>query len=161
MHPRTPERLRRFAETHRQVGAICKASNWLEYQLEIAFSELSGTDDLTETQGQRWLSLVKALKALLNEGVVTDAAAEAGLRDLLSRISAEMGARDQIVHSTWLYTNSTKPGHISGQRYRPGREERRDSSPDQLERVFETLEALEEELGRAAWNAVKPPHEQI
>jgi hypothetical protein len=133
----------------------------LEYQWEVAVSELSGSDDLTETQGQRWLSLVKALKSLLKEGVIVDAASEAGLRDLLSRISAEMSTRDQIVHSTWLYTNSTKPGHITGQRYRPGREERRDWSPDQLERVRENIEALEEELGRAAWSAVKPPHEQI
>lgn len=80
MHPRTPKRLERFAETHRQVGAICNAAKWLEYQLEIAVSELSRTEDLTEMQGQRWRALVDKLKSLLIEGAVTEDVSVASLR---------------------------------------------------------------------------------
>lgn len=114
MHPVTPKRLERFAETHRQVGAICNAANWLEYQLEIAVSELSGANDLTETQGQRWRSLVEKLKSLLKEGAVSDAAVAAWLRELLSQISVAMSTRDLVVHSTWLITNTTKAGTSPG-----------------------------------------------
>ena len=88
MHPTTPKRLERFAETHRQVGAICHVGNWMEAQLEVAVSEVSRVDDLAETQGERWLSLVKRLKTLLKEGAVTDEDAVDQLRDLLSPISA-------------------------------------------------------------------------
>ena len=161
MHPRTPIRLQRFAETHRQVGAICNAANWLEYQLEIAVSELSGTDDLTETQGQRWRTLVERLKSLLKDGVVTDESAVTELRELLSQINGAMSARDLVVHSTWLITNSTKPGHVTGQRYRPRGEERRDWNPDQLEQVRKNLEAVTNALSSTAWNAVMPPDKWV
>jgi hypothetical protein len=157
MHPRTPKRLEPFAETHRQVGAICHAGNWMEAQLEIAVSELSRVDDLTETQGDRWLSLVKRLKALLKDGAVTDEAAVGDLRDLLSRISAAMSTRDQIVHSTWMFTNCTKPGYITGQRWRSRGVQQRDWHPDELEQVREHLETLVSELSSAAWIAVMPP----
>ncbi|WP_183093313.1 hypothetical protein [Nocardioides stalactiti] len=161
MHPNTPKRLERFAETHRQVGAICHAGNWMESHLEIAVSELAGTDDLSATQGDRASALITKLKELLNEGVVADDAVESGLRNLLSRISAAMSTRDQIVHSTWLYTNQTKPGHITGLRWRKRGEQRQDWSADQLEQVREDLEALADELSSAAWNATRPPNEWI
>ena len=161
MHRRTPKRLEPFAETHRQVGAICNAANWLEYQLEIAVSELSGADDLTETQGDRWLSLVTRLKSLLKAGAVTDEAAVASLRELLSRISGAMRTRDLVVHSTWMITNSTQPGHVTGQRYRSRGVEKRDWHPDELEAIRENLESLESELSSAAWNAVMPPEKWI
>ena len=161
MHPRTPDRLERFAETHRQVGAICNAANWLEYQLEIAVSELSGTEDLTETQGQRWRSLVERLKELLKDGAVADEVAVESLRELLSRVSAAMSIRDLVVHSTWLITNSTKPGHVTGQRYRSRGAERREWHADQLEEVRENLESLESQLSSAARNAVMPPDKRL
>jgi hypothetical protein len=161
MHPRTPKRLERFAETHRQVGAICHAGNWMEAQLEIAVTELAGTDDFTATQGRRAGELIDRLKTVLKEGAVTDQAAIEGLRDLLSRIKAAMSTRDQIVHSTWLYTNSTRPGHVTGQRWRTRGPESRDWSSDQLETVREDLESLASELSSASWNAVRPPDKWI
>lgn len=161
MHPRTPKRLERFAETHRQVGAICHAGNWMEAQLEVAVIELAGTDDFTETQGRRAVELIDRLKTLLKEGAVKDQPVVGGLRDLLSRIKAAMSTRDQVVHSTWLYTNSTKPGHVTGQRWRTRGSESRDWNPDQLERVREDLESLANELSSASWNAVMPPDKWI
>ena len=133
----------------------------MEAQLEIAVSELSRVDDLSETQGERWLSLIRRLKTMLNRGAVTDEDTVDGLRDLLSRISAAMSARDQVVHSTWMFTNFTKPGHITGQRWRTRGVESRDWHPDQLEKVREDLEALESELSSAAWNAVMPPDKRL
>lgn len=129
----------------------------MEAQLEIAVSELSRVDDLSETQGERWLSLVKRLKSMLNSGAVEDQDAVDGLRDLLSRISAAMSARDQVVHSTWMFTNFTKPGHVTGQRWRKRGVETKDWHPDQLEQLREDLEALGSELSSTAWNAVMPP----
>lgn len=161
MDPKAPNRFERFAETHRQVGAICHASNWMESQLEIAVSELAGTDDLTETQGDRASALIAKLKSLLNDGVVTDDAVESGLRDLLSRISTAMSTRDRVVHSTWMHTNFTKPGHITGIRWRRRGEERKDWSPDELEQVRDNLEALADELSGASWNANRPPVERM
>lgn len=161
MHPKTPRRLERFAETHRQIGAICHAGNWMESQLEIAVSELAGTDDLSATQGDRASALIAKLKDLLKTGVVTDDAVEAGLRDLLSRISAVMSVRDQIVHSTWVFSNQTKPGHITGLRWRKRGEQRQDWHPDQLEQVRADLEALADELSSASWNATRPPDQWI
>ena len=157
MHPRTPKRLERFAETHRQVGAICHAGTWMEYQLEIAVSELARSDTLSETQGLRWLALIKQLKELLNEGAAADSSDVDYLRNLLSRISATMRVRDQVVHSSWMFTNSTKRGHITGQRFRPRGVERRDWHQDELEKVREDLEALADDLSTASWNAVMPP----
>lgn len=157
MHPRTPKRLEKFAEIHRQVGAICHAGTWMEYQLEIAVSELMRTDDLSGTQGQRWLDLIKRLKELLNEGAVEESSDVTYLRDLLARISSTMRLRDQVVHSSWMFMNTTKRGHVTGQRFRPRGVERRDWHPDELEKVREDLEALANDLSTASWNAVMPP----
>ena len=104
-------------EIHLRVGAICNRSTWLEYQLEIAYTELADTADLSETQGQWHSVLIKMIKRVLAQDVVIHDGHEAELRDLLTRISATMKLRDHVVHSTWIRTNSTKPNHVTGQRW--------------------------------------------
>lgn len=148
-------------ETHRRVGAICNRSTWLEYQLEIAYLELSDTDDLSATQGQWHTTLIKMIKQVLAQGVVVNEGHEVALRDLLSRISTTMKLRDHVVHSTWLMKNSTKPGHVTGQRWYRNREETRDWSMAELDQIANDLQALADELSVAAWNAVRPPGEWI
>jgi hypothetical protein len=122
-------------ETHRRVGAICNRSTWLEYQLEIAYMELAGTDDLSATQGQWYSTLIRMIKEVLRQGVVVHEGHEAALADLLSRISTTMKLRDQVVHSTWIRKNSTKPGHVTGQRWYRTREETRDWTMDELDKI--------------------------
>lgn len=148
-------------ETHRRVGAICNRSTWLEYQLEIAYMELAGTDDLTATQGQWYSHLIRMIKKVLGQGVVIHDGHEAQLRDLLSRISQTMKIRDQVVHSTWIRTNSTKPGHVTGQRWYRDRTATRDWTMADLDKVADDLQSLADELSSAAWNAVKPPEDWV
>jgi hypothetical protein len=148
-------------ETHRRVGAICNRSTWLEYQLEIAYMELAGTDDLSATQGQWYSTLIRMIKEVLRQGVVVHEGHEAALADLLSRISTTMKLRDQVVHSTWIRKNSTKPGHVTGQRWYRTREETRDWTMDELDKIAEDLQSLAGELSRASWNAVKPPEQWV
>lgn len=161
MHPRTPQRLAFLSETFRQVGSICWAATWLEYQLEIAYAELTGATDLDETQGERGSALVRRIKAVLDEGVVRDQDQVVELRALLSRVSAALTQRDQVAHTTWLRTNSTKPGHVTGQRYRGRGRDERDWHPDELEEIRERLEALQDELSSKAYNATRPRDEWI
>lgn len=148
-------------ETHRRVGAICNRSTWLEYQLEIAYMELADTDDLTATQGQWYSDLIKMIKRVLGQGVVIHDGHEAQLRDLLSRISQTMKMRDQVVHSTWIRTNSTKPGHVTGQRWYRNRTATRDWTMAELDKIADDLQSLAAELSSAAWNAVKPPEDWV
>ncbi|PKQ22880.1 MAG: hypothetical protein CVT65_11065 [Actinobacteria bacterium HGW-Actinobacteria-5] len=148
-------------ETHRRVGAICNQSTWLEYQLEIAYMELADTDDLSATQGHWYTDLIKMIKAVVAQGVVVDAGQEKALRDLLSRISSTMKLRDQVVHSTWIRNNSTKPGHVTGQRWYRNREATRDWTMDELDQIAKDLQSLANELSSATWNAVRPPEERI
>jgi hypothetical protein len=161
VHPRTPKRLAFLAETFRQVGGICWAATHLEYQLEISYAELTGAEDLDETQGERGSALVRRIKTVLNEGVVEDPDRVAELRDLMSRISGALALRDEIAHTTWLRTNHTKPGHITGQRYRGRGRSERDWHPDELEEIRERLEALQVELSTMAYNAIRPREEWI
>ena len=72
-----------------------------------------------------------------------------------------MGDRDKVVHSTWMVTNDTKPGCVTGQRWRLRSVEYQDWHPDELEGLREDLEALESELSSAAWNAVMPPEQHL
>ena len=148
-------------ETHRRVGAICNRSTWLEYQLEIAYMELADTDDLEATRGQWHSTLIKMIKKTLGQGVVIHEGHEEALRDLLARISKTMKVRDHVVHSTWIRTNSTQPGHVTGQRWYRTREESRDWTMGELEKIAEDLQELAAELSRAAWNAVKPPDQWV
>jgi len=148
-------------ETHRRVGAICNRSTWLEYQLEIAYMELAGIDDLTATQGQWHSTLIKMIKQVLALGVVIHEGHEAALRDLLSRIGRTMKLRDHVVHSTWIRTNSTKPGHVTGQRWYRNSEATRDWTMAELDEIADDLETLANELSSAAWNAVKPPEQWV
>ncbi|MCD4524022.1 hypothetical protein [Nocardioides sp. cx-173] len=148
-------------ETHRRVGAICHRSTWLEYQLEIAYMELADTDDLTATQGQWYSALIKMIKQVLARGVVIHDGHEVALRDLLSRISKTMKLRDRVVHSTWIRKNSTKPGHVTGQRWYRNREETRDWTMAELDQIAHDLQALADELSTTAWNAIKPPEQWV
>ena len=148
-------------ETHRRVGAICNRSTWLEYQLEIAYMELADTDDMVATQGQWYSTLIKMIKQVLTQGVVIHDGHEAALRELLSRISATMKLRDHVVHSTWILKNSTKPGHVTGQRWYRNREETRDWTMAELDKIADDLQLLATELSSAAWNAVKPPEQWV
>ena len=143
------------------MGSICWAATWLEYQLEIAYAELTGAEDLDQTQGERGSALVKRIKGALSEGVVDDADRVTELRDLPSRIGGALALRDQVAHTTWLRTNSTRPGHITGQRYRGRGRDERDWHPDELEEIRERLEALQDELSSMAYNATRPPEEWI
>ena len=146
---------------HLRVGAICNRSTWLEYQLEIAYMELADTDDLSATQGQWHSALIKMIKQVLAQDVVIHDGHVETLRDLLSRISTTMKLRDLVVHSTWIRKNSTKPGHITGQRWYRNREETRDWTLAELDKIAKDLDSLATELSSAAWNAVKRPERWV
>lgn len=148
-------------ETHRRVGAICNWSTWLEYQLEIAYMELTDSQDFSKTQGEWHTALIKKIKRVLNDGVTVNDGHEEPLRQLLSRISVVMKQRDQVVHSSWMRTNSTKPGHVTGQRWYRNREATRDWSMAELDQIIEDLRSLATELSSAAWNAVHPPEKWV
>jgi len=148
-------------EIHLRVGAICNRSTWLEYQLEIAYMELADIDDLSATQGQWHSALIKMIKQVLAQGVVIHDGHEAALRDLLARIGTTMKLRDHVVHSTWIRTNSTEPGHVTGQRWYRKREETRDWTLAELDKIANDLEDLATELSSASWNAVKPPEQWV
>lgn len=91
VHPRTPPRLDRFAETHRQVGAICNAAVWVEYQLEIAISELDGTFELDpDNQGRFWSELTKRMRQLLESGLIDDLHSTASLLQLVTDVREAM-----------------------------------------------------------------------
>lgn len=96
------------------------------------------------------------IKHVLARGVVIHDGHEPKLRDLLSRISASMKLRDQVVHSTWIRTNSTKADPVTGQRWYRNREETRDWTMAELDKIAADLGALADELSSAAWDAVKP-----
>lgn len=146
-------------ETHRRVGAICNRSTWLEYQLEIAYMELAHTEDLTATQGEWYSTLIRMIKKVLTTGVVIHDGHEASLRELLSRVSATMKLRDHVVHS--ILKNTTKPGHVTGQRWYRNREETRDWTMAELDRIAEDLQVLANELSNVVWNAVRPPEQWV
>lgn len=61
----------------------------MEYQLEIAVSELNGTFEIGPGtgQGEFWNVLIKMVKKELTAGAVADPAEEAAIRGLLSQIS--------------------------------------------------------------------------
>jgi len=143
-------------ETYLRIGAICNRSTWLEYQLEIAYMELADVDDFSATQGEWHSKLIKMIKKVLAQGVVIHDGHEAALRDLLSRISTTMKLRNHVVHSTWILKNSTRAGHVTGQRWYRTREETRDWTMAELDKIAEELGTLADELSCAAWNAVKP-----
>lgn len=162
MHPRTPQRLARFAETHRQVGAICNAAVWVEYQLEVAISELDGTFELDpDNQGRYWTELTKRMRQLLEGGAVDDSDSTASLLQLVTEVREAMNQRDAVAHSTWLINNDTRPGHVTGQRYRRRNVEIRDWHPDELEQIREDLEAVYSRLISEPWNAVTPPEKHV
>lgn len=72
-----------------------------------------------------------------------------------------MKLRDQVVHSTWIRTNSTKPGHVTGQRWYRDREEHRDWTVAELDQIAADLQSLATELSSASWNAVHPPEQWV
>lgn len=162
MHPRAPKRPERFAETHRQVGAICNAAVWVEYQLEVAISELDGTFELDpDNQGRYWSELTKRMQRLLEAGAVNDPTTTASLLQLVSDVRKAMSMRDVVAHSTWLINNDTKPGHVTGQRYRRRSVEIRDWHPDELEQIRVDLEAVYSRLISEPWNAIMPPEKRV
>lgn len=148
-------------ETHRRIGAICNKATWLEYQLEMAIRELTDADDMTATQGHFWSELVRDVKRILAAGACQHPEVEVQLRNLLSRISQTMKLRDCVVHSTWIRTNYTKVGHVTGQRWWRAREERRDWSMAELDKIRDDLEGFADELSSLSWNAVKPKDEWL
>lgn len=101
------------------------------------------------------------IKQVLAQGVVIHDGHEAALRELLARIGATMKLRDRVVHSTWIRKNSTKPGHVTGQRWYRNREETRDWTMAELDKIADDLLALANELSSGAWNAVKPPEQWV
>jgi hypothetical protein len=123
--------------------------------------ELADTDDLEATQGEYWLSLVRMIKKVLGTGVVIHEGHEEALRTLLSDISRTMKLRDQVVHCTWIRTNSTKPGHVTGQRWYRDREATRDWTMAELDHIHDSLVTLTDQLSSAAWNAVKPREQWV
>lgn len=60
-----------------------------------------------------------------------------------------MKLRDHVVHSTWIRTNHTKPGHVTGQRWWRAREEGRDWSTAELDKIHADLESHAGEFGQA------------
>lgn len=72
-----------------------------------------------------------------------------------------MSLRDKVVHSTWMYTNDTRPGHVSSLRFRKRETETDDFSPDDLEQIREDLESLADRLSSASWNAVVPTEKRF
>ena len=123
--------------------------------------ELADTDDLSATQGQWHSALIKMIKQVLAQDVVIHDGHEAALRDLLSRISTTMKLRDHVVHSTWIRKNSTKSGHVTGQRWYRNREETRDWTVAELDKIAKDLDSLATELSSTSWNAVKPPEQWV
>jgi uncharacterized alpha-E superfamily protein len=160
MDERTHSYAERFAETHRQGGAICNASTWMEYELGLAIFEVADSEDLSATQGDRWKDLVRKLKQQISAGAIPDVVAAREVRELLAAISAAMSVRDQVVHSTWMITNSTPPGHVTGQRFRRRSFEQKHWHPDQLENARANLEELRTKLSLTVWQAVNPPERQ-
>ena len=89
VHPKTPKRLERFAETHRQVGAICWAATHLELELMDAVVELARSPHVqVVVQGERGSTLIRWMERMLRDRVV-DLEASKELAQL-TRISTQL-----------------------------------------------------------------------
>lgn len=148
-------------ETHRRIGAICNWSTKLEYQLESAYMELTGSVDMTETQGEWHSANIRRLRRALAQRTDLEAETIASLRAMLVRASAAMKLRDQVVHVSWIRKNTTPPGHVTGVRWFRNREDTRDWSMTQLDQIVLDLKSSIDELASAFWNATRPRGQQI
>lgn len=154
MHPKTPKRLERFAETHRQVGAICWAATHLELKLMDSVAELARSQHVQVVmQGERGATLIKWIERMLKDHVV-DASFTAELTSLAKRASRLLEDRDEVVHSVWLFTNETTPGHITAARTRRSGTAQREWHPDDLEQLRQDLEDVELDISIAVHNAL-------
>jgi hypothetical protein len=154
VHPKTPKRLERFAETHRQVGAICWAATHLELELMDAVAELARSQHVQAVvQGERGTTLIRWIERMLKDRVVS--VKEAGeLAALIRRADRLLNDRDEVVHSVWLFTNQTTPGHVTGARTRRSGTTQREWHPDDLEQLRQDLEDVQFDISVAVHNAL-------
>jgi hypothetical protein len=143
-------------ETHMRVGAICNRATWMEYQIEMAIMELTDADDMDETQGAFGAELIGRLKKVLSSGACHHDVVEDQIRALLSDVSRTFKLRDHVVHCTWIQPNGTTPDSVVGQRWWRQREERREFSMAELDKIAADLDAFASQLSSLSWNAVHP-----
>jgi len=104
-------------------------------------------------QGERGSTLIRWIERMLKDRVV-DIEAATELATLTKQASRLLEDRDEVVHSVWLFTNQTPPGHVSGTRTRRSGTAQREWHPDDLEQLRQGLEDLELDLSIAVHNAL-------
>jgi hypothetical protein len=90
---------------------------------------------------------------MLRDGVV-DLEASTELVELTRRAGRLLEDRDEVVHSVWLFTNQTTPGHVTGARTRRTGTAQREWHPDDLEQLRQDLEDVELDISIAVHNAL-------
>jgi hypothetical protein len=154
VHPKTPKRLERFAETHRQVGAICWAATHLELELMNSVAELARSPHVqVVAQGERGATLISWIERMLKDQVV-DTNFTAELSSLIKRASRLLEDRDNVVHSVWLFTNQTTPAHITAARTRRSGTAQREWHTDDLEQLRQDIEDVQLDISIEVHNSL-------
>ena len=106
--------------------------------------------------GLRASALIDMIKKFIRSGLVPDSEYKEPLSEALGRAKGLMMKRDEVVHSTWMFTNDTPVGHVSSLRSRATGIEPNVWHPDDLETLRQELEDAMDDLSTLGWNAMTP-----
>lgn len=143
-----------FDDLYRAIGTICVHATWLEHELEDTVVEIVGGEGIELViRGQRGSNTINVIRRLLKENAV-GSSEQTLLSAILKRAEMALEKRDQVVHSVWIVTNTTAPGHVRGTRTKASGSVSTDWSLKALEDVRVALEQIKLDLMVVSHNAV-------